>query len=421
MKRILLLISFAVLTLGLTACPAETPAPGKIPAVATGNKDLSILVEALTKANLVTALDGDGPFTVFAPTDAAFAALLTELGITKEQLLARADLADILKYHVVSGSAKAASLTNGQELTTLQGGKITVAVAGGKVSLNSGRANVTTPDVAAANGVVHVIDKVLLPPAPAPGTIVDVASGNADFSTLVKALGDAGLVDTLKGAGPFTVFAPTNAAFAKLAAVPTGDALKRVLLYHVVPGKLEAKDVIASAPGTATTVQGSTFSYAVVAGKVVLTDGKGNTVNVTSTDIQASNGVIHVIDSVLLPPDPVSVDISLSGANEVPPLNNIGSSGSATIILDGNTLKVDASYSGFIATMAHIHGPIGADNKGPVVNGVMLDISVAGKVTGSLTLSAAQIAEFEAGKYYLNIHSKDNPGGEIRGNIPPKQ
>jgi transforming growth factor-beta-induced protein len=124
MKRLMLLGVVALLTLGLTGCPAETvQGPGTIPEVVTGNADLSILVEALTKANLVDTLKGTGPFTVFAPTNAAFAALLTELGVTKEQLLARADLADILKYHVVSGSAKAASLTNGQELTTLQGEK----------------------------------------------------------------------------------------------------------------------------------------------------------------------------------------------------------------------------------------------------------------------------------------------------------
>ncbi len=293
MKRILLLISFVVLTLGLTACPAsetETPTPtppGKVPAVATGNANLSILVEALTKANLVTALDGAGPFTVFAPTNDAFAALLTELGITKEQLLARADLADILKYHVVSGvAAKAASLTNGQEVTTLQGGKVTVAVAAdGKVSLNNGRANVTTADVAAANGVVHVIDKVLLPPAA-----------------------------------------------------------------------------------------------------------------------------------------PVVVNVSLSGAQEVPPLSNPGSSGSATVTLDGNTLTVDGSYSGFTATMAHVHGPAAAGSNASVVNGTMLNISVVGKFTGQLTLSASQVTEFKSGLYYLNVHSAVNQSGEIRGQIvPPTQ
>ncbi len=289
MKRILLMVIFAVLTLGLTACPATetvTPTPGKIPAVATGNANLSILVEALTKANLVEALNANGPFTVFAPTNDAFAALLTELGVTKEQLLARADLADILNYHVVSGSAKAASLTNGQKLATLQTGEITVAVAAdGKVSLNNGRANVTTADVAAANGVVHLIDKVLLPPA-----------------------------------------------------------------------------------------------------------------------------------------KPISVDVSLSGAQEVPALSNPGSSGGATVTLNGNTLTVDGSYSGFTATMAHVHGPAAAGSNASVVNGVMLNISVAGKFTGQLTLTDAQVTQFKNGLYYLNVHSAANSGGEIRGQIiPPAQ
>jgi uncharacterized surface protein with fasciclin (FAS1) repeats len=172
MKRILLFVAFAVLTLGLTACPAETttPTPLKtIAEVAAGNPDFSILVEALTKAGLVDTFKGTDKYTVFAPTNAAFSALLTELNVTKEQLLALPNLADILKYHVVSGEVKAASLTDGQEVTTLQGGKVKVAVsADKKVSLNNGRANVTTADVAASNGVIHIIDKVLtLPAAPA--------------------------------------------------------------------------------------------------------------------------------------------------------------------------------------------------------------------------------------------------------------
>jgi transforming growth factor-beta-induced protein len=430
MKRILLLISFAVLTLGLTACPAETPAPGKIPAVATGNKDLSILVEALTKANLVTALDGDGPFTVFAPTDAAFAALLTELGITKEQLLARADLADILKYHVVSGSSKAASLTNGQELTTLQGGKITVAVAGGKVSLNSGRANVTTPDVAAANGVVHVIDKVLLPPPPLK-TIAEVAVGNPDFSILVEALTKAGLVDTFKGTNKYTVFAPTNAAFSalltelgvtkdQLLALPNlGDILK----YHVVSG--EAKAASLTDGQEVTTLQGGKVKVAVSADKKVsLNNGRAN---VTTADVAASNGVIHIIDKVLLLPAPVSVEVSLSGAQEVPALSNPGSSGSATVTLDGNTLTVDGRYSGFTIPSnpgdptAHIHGPAAAGVNAGVLFPLTFD-NAAGTFAGNVVLNEQQKGYFNDGLLYINLHSQANRGGEIRGQIvPPTQ
>ncbi len=137
--------------------------PATVVGVATSDPDFSILVQALTQANLVTTLQGDGPFTVFAPTNAAFEALIADLGITADALLARADLADILLYHVVSGvEALSSDLTDGQEVTTEQGLDIFISVAGdGSVMVND--ANVTTADVISGNGVVHVIDKVLLP------------------------------------------------------------------------------------------------------------------------------------------------------------------------------------------------------------------------------------------------------------------
>lgn len=134
-----------------------------------------------------------------------------------------------------------------------------------------------------------------------PKTIVDVAAGNPDFSTLVAAVQAAGLVETLSGEGPFTVFAPTNAAFAKL---PEGTveslladipALTKVLTYHVVAGKVLAADVVGMT--SAPTVNGQEVKIAVVEGSVRLNDAS----TVTATDIEASNGVIHVIDSVLLP------------------------------------------------------------------------------------------------------------------------
>jgi len=130
-------------------------------AVGTGSH--GILAAALTKANLVETLKGDGPFTVFAPTDAAFAAALSELGITQEQLLARADLADILKYHVASGKVMSTALKNDQSVPTLQGASVKVAISEGAVSISG--AKVSTADVECSNGVIHVIDKVLLPPA----------------------------------------------------------------------------------------------------------------------------------------------------------------------------------------------------------------------------------------------------------------
>ena len=142
---------------------------------------------------------------------------------------------------------------------------------------------------------------------PAAKTIVDIAASNPDFSTLVTAVKAAGLADTLSGSGPYTVFAPTNAAFAKVPAATLASLLKpankqqlaAILTYHVVPGTAMAKDVT---PGTVKTVNGANVTVAVDNGNVVLTDGQGNKAKVVKTDIVASNGVIHVIDAVLLPP-----------------------------------------------------------------------------------------------------------------------
>jgi len=142
---------------------------------------------------------------------------------------------------------------------------------------------------------------------PAAKTVVGIAASNPEFSTLVTAVKAAGLAGTLSGSGPYTVFAPTNAAFAKLPAATlttllkpaNQDQLAAILTYHVVPGTVMAKDVM---PGTVKTVNGADFTVAVDNGNVVLTDGQGNKAKVVKTDIVASNGVIHVIDAVLLPP-----------------------------------------------------------------------------------------------------------------------
>jgi len=142
---------------------------------------------------------------------------------------------------------------------------------------------------------------------PAAKTVVDIAASNPDFSTLVTAVKAAGLAGTLSGSGPYTVFAPTNAAFAKLPAATLASLLKpankdqlaAILTYHVVPGTVMAKDVT---PGMVKTVNGANITVTVDNGNVVLTDGQGNKAKVVKTDIVASNGVIHVIDAVLLPP-----------------------------------------------------------------------------------------------------------------------
>ncbi len=264
----------------------------------------STLATALTEAGLVDTLKGDGPFTVFAPTDEAFAALPAG---TLDGLLADIPaLTDVLLYHVVSGSVPAADVVTLDSATTIQGADVSIAVVNGGVVLNDS-VNVTTTDVFASNGVIHIIDAVLLPPTPMDDAtpsadIVDTAVAAGSFTTLATALEAADLIDTLKGDGPFTVFAPTDDAFA---ALPSGTveglladipALTDVLLYHVVSGQVLAEDVVTLS--AAPTVQGSDVSIEVVDGKVIL---NGN-VEVVTTDVLASNGVIHVIDGVLLPP-----------------------------------------------------------------------------------------------------------------------
>jgi uncharacterized surface protein with fasciclin (FAS1) repeats len=304
-----------------TAAPATTAAPettapaaeGDIVAVASANPDFSTLVAAVQAAGLVETLQSDGPFTVFAPTNEAFAALpagLVDALLLPENVDA---LQAVLTYHVVAGKVLAADVADG-EVATVQGENITLSTMGG-VKVND--ANVIATDVMASNGVIHVIDAVIVPPSldvasllPAPettapaeaaGDIVAVASANPDFSTLVAAVQAAGLVETLQSEGPFTVFAPTNEAFAALPAglvdkllLPENkDILVAILTYHVVSGKVMAADVMA---GDVPSVQGENIA--------VTTDGgvKVNGANVIATDVEASNGVIHVIDAVILPP-----------------------------------------------------------------------------------------------------------------------
>jgi transforming growth factor-beta-induced protein len=286
--------------------PTEAPAPDIVDtAVAAGT--FTTLAAALEAAGLVETLKGEGPFTVFAPTDEAFAkldkALLDDLlkPENKETLVA------ILTYHVVPGKVTAADVVNLPSAKTVQGEEITIKVDGNTVMVND--AKVTQTDIAARNGVIHVIDTVILPPtvaeklaAPAQD-IVEVAVAAGNFKTLAAALEAAGLVETLKGEGPFTVFAPTDEAFAKLDKALLDDLLKpenkdtlvAILTYHVVPGKVTAADVVKL--NKAKTVQGEEITIKVDGNTVMVNDAK-----VTQTDIAASNGVIHVIDTVILPP-----------------------------------------------------------------------------------------------------------------------
>jgi transforming growth factor-beta-induced protein len=288
--------------------PTATPEPMLKDIVDTAVADgrFTTLVAAVGAAELVDTLKGEGPFTVFAPTDDAFAALPAG---TVDELLKpenKQKLTDILLYHVVSGSVMAADVTALTSATTVLGKDVAVKVDMGNVYINESKVIIT--DIATSNGVIHVIDAVLLPPSDdammEKNTIVDIAVADGRFTTLVAAVTAAELVETLSGEGPFTVFAPTDDAFA---ALPAGTVdslllpenkqqLTDILLYHVVSGKVMAADVVTltSAP----TVFGKDVTVTVKDGKVFLND----TVQVIITDIEASNGVIHVIDAVLLPP-----------------------------------------------------------------------------------------------------------------------
>ncbi len=254
----------------------------------------STLVTALEAAALDQTLQGAGPFTVFAPTDAAFAALPAG---ALDALLADPDaLAEVLLYHVVSGDIRSTDLAGVVSAETLAGFPILFDLSSG-VQVNN--ASVTQADVVASNGVIHVIDAVLLPPT---NNIVETAQAAGSFTTLVAALQAASLDDDLAGAGPFTVFAPTDDAFA---ALPAGTvdalladpaALADILLYHVVSGQAFAGDL-----------DGSPLSTLLAGGELTVSLSGGvqiNSSNVTQADILTTNGVIHVIDAVLLPPTP---------------------------------------------------------------------------------------------------------------------
>ncbi|MGV7976534.1 MAG: fasciclin domain-containing protein [Anaerolineaceae bacterium] len=268
--------------------------PKDIVSIAVENGSFTTLAAALTAADLVETLQGEGPFTVFAPTDEAFAKLPEG---TIEALLADIPtLKDILLYHVVDGRLFAADVLASENLDTLQGKKAAIEMMDGKAYI--GGAQIVITDILASNGIIHVIDTVMLPPK----DIVETAVADGRFTTLAAALGAADLIDTLKGEGPFTVFAPTDDAFAKLPAGTVEDLLKpenletlrNILLYHVVSGKVLAADVVTLT--SATTVLGQDLLIRVENGKVFINDAE-----VIITDIMTYNGVIHVIDTVLIP------------------------------------------------------------------------------------------------------------------------
>lgn len=273
---------------------------------AIGAGQFKTLVAAVQAAGLEQTLRTTKDITVFAPTDAAFA----KLGDAKiASLLAdKALLTKILTYHVSAGVVTANDIiTAGKgSVTTLQGEKVDFAVVDGGVVLN-GNVKVVATDVRASNGIIHVIDTVLIPPsiASAPKDIVDTAVAAGQFTTLVAAVQAAGLEPALRNGKSLTVFAPTDAAFAKLGAetinglLANKEALANILRYHVLGQEVPSATLTNGRRGLVLTIDGRLIRFETVNGKLVL----NGTSQIVVTDVKASNGVIHVIDTVLIPPN----------------------------------------------------------------------------------------------------------------------
>lgn len=313
-KSLLMIALLAIFSVSCDNDDDKAVADETITGLAVKSPNLSILVQALTRANLATTLQGSGSFTVFAPTDAAFTAFLQANNFANINQVPQDVLTRILLNHVVSGNFRAANLQTGYIktlATSATSGSNTMSMfvnTASGVRLN-GVASVTTPDVVATNGVIHIVDAVINLP-----TIVTHATANPNFTSLVGALtgqGQPNFVEILSGTGPFTVFAPTNAAFTSLNTelAPGGIAsvsaanLTRVLRYHVVSGNVLAASLMAGNVATLETPQSFTVS---LTGGAKITDVRNRVANVTATDVQCSNGVIHVLDKVLLPTFPAN-------------------------------------------------------------------------------------------------------------------
>jgi len=272
--------------------------PSDIVATAKSAGGFSTLVAALDATGLDETLAGEGPFTVFAPTDDAFAAL--DASVTRRLLdpAGRDTLATVLKYHVLSGTVKGATAATLTEAETLAGQTLEIGFMEGRLAVDG--AMIVKTDIACSNGVIHVIDAVLMPET---SSIVEVARSAGNFSTLLAALEAADLATTLSADGPFTVLAPTDAAFD---ALPAGtldallrpenrEALTTILTYHVIKGRVEARDAVEAK--AAKTLAGDKARFGLRDGRLVVNES-----DVIATNMAASNGVVHVIDAVLLPP-----------------------------------------------------------------------------------------------------------------------
>ena len=307
---ILSLIAVSMLTLfSFTSCKKKNDTPtqlGTITTIVSSSPDFTLLKAAVVKAGLAETLDGKGPFTVFAPTNDAFKAS----GITMETInsLSADALKGILLYHTIGSKIVAADVPAGPnaKVATAGGKDIFVTKNASGVFVNG--VPVIKADIMASNGVIHAINKVLMPPA---GNIVEAAQANPNFSYLVAAVlrasqGSTNVAEVLSGAGPFTVFAPTNdafkaAGFATIADINKAEpnTLTSILTYHVIAGRVFSSDLTNGAQPA--TVNGGKVTIELTNGATVKGNANTSASKITATDMVTTNGVIHVIDQVLLP------------------------------------------------------------------------------------------------------------------------
>jgi uncharacterized surface protein with fasciclin (FAS1) repeats len=293
----------------LAACGSSSDPQPNLVETAQADDRLGTLSGAVQASGLSGTMT-ERTYTLFAPTNAAFDALLDELGITQDELVAdQALLETVLNYHLVQGRVTEADVRPGAAIETEQGGIFKIESRNGQLVVVDGRgrtANIVETNIDARNGVVHVIDRVLLPPE---NDIVQLAIADPRFATLVEAVIAADLVETLSGPGPFTVFAPTNEAFETLLAdlgvsreqaFADPQLLRAILGYHVLPARVLEAEVPPGVPVT-TTMGQSLAAGPALDGRLVVEDQQGRIANIVETDILATNGVIHVIDTVLLP------------------------------------------------------------------------------------------------------------------------
>ena len=314
LKKISLVLTLLITTISCSNDDDNTVTtqPQNIVEIALETPNLTSLVAALTAADgdLVTVLQGDGPFTVLAPTNDAFTAFLSANGFNTLEDVPTDVLTQILLNHVIMADVVANDLiTSGAGYTnTLATGPNNNALSlyfntSDGVTFN-GVSTVTQADIEATNGTIHIVDAVIGIP-----TVVTFAVADPSFSTLVTALTDltpaTDFVSTLEGEGPFTVFAPTNEAFSALPAIPEEEALTQVLLYHVVGGNVTSSDLTNPGETTAETLQGDSITITLPGSEgniAIITDASGATdIGIVAVDVQAGNGVIHVLNKVMIP------------------------------------------------------------------------------------------------------------------------